>query len=441
MEDNKQSSAEEAAASSTKKTSGEFVNGWLKRKRLPLILRSRSREVTNPPEAATKESRLERIFSILREKLPRRFNRFFGVQIKPVAPESAAKSTKPDSAITSSEASSHWAASGEPEKAGAQSEGSQAEHRVFEQSRAASETAGWLPISDEAIRRYQFEQASRESTDYDGAHELKLPTVEPTAGSNAVRVREKTHVINESIDHPILPTNVMALSAGEILRRQRERRLRKEVKLLKKEALSARKERDDVMKQQQEFGRRLDEQAKRTKQIVERQLPQLETFHEATPDQTKQLEKPVTTQTEVQPSATPEVVMKSAELKSDKLKEMVATPPQRPELVRQTVEKAAEFNMPIERLYEQRHERKDKMSMAAARPKYKNSQAVLNRFRNDFSQLPSAMMPTGARSTPEAVKLPANTTEQQSIYRQAALSGFWTAVILCVFVLILIISH
>lgn len=179
---------------------------------------------------------------------------------------------------------------------------------------------------------------------------------------------------------------VVALTAAEQLHHRREAKTKKELTNLKKAAKTVKKEQEELTHHQAEFEKQLDNK-----------------------------------------------------IEQDLKKILDPKPTERPEVVMERVEAAAAHNLPIESLFERRHELKDS---STDKPKAVythplNPAVASNTFKNKIKAI--AERP---RAQPQPVQTPKNQkpiTAQPTLYKQAVVSGFWTAVALLAGVFILVL--
>ncbi|HLB66047.1 MAG TPA: hypothetical protein VJJ78_00405 [Candidatus Saccharimonadales bacterium] len=182
---------------------------------------------------------------------------------------------------------------------------------------------------------------------------------------------------------------------------------------LSAEATSLEKEKEELHKQQLAFEKQLDKKIK------------LDTN---TGSDTKSVEGPEHDNNLDQVSSTEE------------LKEILKTDPStRPEVIMERVKVAAAHDIPIESLYEKRHELKDD----ADEDDLLALDARLVNQRSSNTQ-PKEKSFRGKKDSPVLSEAPSVTTKekqsgQSGLYKQAIVSGFWTAAILVAVIFILIL--
>lgn len=104
------------------------------------------------------------------------------------------------------------------------------------------------------------------------------------------------------------------------------------------------------------------------------------------------------------------------------------------------VEEAAERNIPIESMYERSHEIKDerppKTSIITGLSAAASSIAgTYDKLRQLYGQrVKTAAAALKVQPTPKP-------STDRGLYKQAAQSGFWTGLVLCIFLLIMLITH
>ncbi len=303
---------------------------------------------------------------------------------------------------------------------------------------------GLLPVSDDAIRRYQSETEPQDENGL-GDYEISNPELSPVpALVQKQETDDKLKVDNyvESSTSELRETsNSQALSTGEILQRRREKRLKREVSRLKREAVSAKKERQTVKKQQKDFQEKLVRQEQINQEVLNRRLPKLEQSPSELPQVSRieQLPKPYKIADEI-PSLKPSRDI-LPELQSEKIKELVNSKAGvRPEIILRKVETAAEHNIPIESLYERRHEIKDEQppeSYVAAK-----SSGAASALAAQYNRLRQAYAHSNLRTVTPLIPQPSpKTTQNSNLYKQAAQSGFWGGVAVCILLIIILLIH
>jgi hypothetical protein len=433
MEDKNQLPAEGELTSSKKKRRGEDVfTSWLRRRNLPLEPDTATAAKEEAPEVQEpkKPSLYERFNMAFKNPFRRQVEVAYA---SPLEDEPKRESFKP--------APADWFEANTEENP---TQILEAKDNLPEVNTTTSEgPEGLLLVSADEHQRQELKESIENRSRFANVGEANAAS-EPKPKKEVV---EKTKVVNESIDHPIKPTNELALSTGEILRRQRERHLKRQVEKLKEQAKSTSKEQAEMIKNQQEFQRQLDERAKREAEIANQRLPKLERAVQ-TPAETKaakanvQGEIDLTKNVEYTPVPLGQeaVLPKVPELQPDKLKEMVsAPPPERPEVILNTVEKAAEKNVAIESLYERRHEIKDEPKIAAQASYAAIGGAAASKQRqHGLNYQPPPAMAAAGQPQPLMPRSPQGTSPQ-NLYKQAALSGAGTALLICLLLIIWIL--
>ncbi len=306
-----------------------------------------------------------------------------------------------------------------------------------QENNPAEVEGGLLPVSEDAIRRYNTEPAV----------ELRSPTEEELQALIYERPNEqskeqeklKTEQVFKNQDRLEKHINRTDrnLSEEERVRRRRERKLKRQVKDLKKQTNSTAQEQKEVKKQQKEFEHTLEEQQRAAVRqeakkpiVVDRvynrlPAPKQETaiynqLNYATPAETLKPNRDIL----------PEV--RKEELKQELLH---ASPVVRPEIIQHKVETAAEQNIAIESLYERRHEVKDEepvnqAAQSSGAPYSLFLSKRLNRYsRNNQPQ---------AQTQPVHIVPPASSPPNE-MYTQAAKSGIFAGVTIAVLLIILLI--
>lgn len=213
-----------------------------------------------------------------------------------------------------------------------------------------------------------------------------------------------------------------ALAAIEALSRSREARTKKEISKMKKEAKSAKKERQEMQEHQKAFEKRLDLKIKRTEKIKETkhgdivQAPEIRL-------QSKEYKEPTTP--------------KEIHIDSKEYKELVEHQPhEKPEVVLERVEVAAEHNIPLESLYERRHELKDDaFRQPLAKTTTLSSIGQKHKIKTPSVSLKDPMASLKQPASPQNQDV----ASQSTLYKQAVVGGFWTAIVLLIAILTLVL--
>ncbi len=233
-----------------------------------------------------------------------------------------------------------------------------------------------------------------------------------------------------------------AVSAGEVLRQRHETRLRWRVRRLKRQTKDLKTGQRDIRKQQEAFAKQLGVQkgayerfnkvtAPRLEKSREQLRSRLETIEQRQPTMSLAPEKQLPPEpTKAETGGINEV---SIELHPEKAEILnTPSPEAKPEIVLQTVERAAEQNMPIESVYERRHETKDEPTDVI--PTTKKPIPVYNMSSNSFPITPVPKF-RGLYDNASPQQLPpsiAAPTQETTLYHQAMKSGFWTAISLII---------
>lgn len=207
---------------------------------------------------------------------------------------------------------------------------------------------------------------------------------------------------------------------GELQRQRQEQQLRRRVVGLKMGASDLQTEQQEIMQKQAAFSQ---------------ELPAQDT---SAPAQ----EKP--SQKIYNPSLPSHPEDRLQAVRERQYKELAITSPEdKPNEIADVVQEAAELNIPIEDMYEHRHERKDESDDVVSTTKVAESPET------SAPQAPYAPFhdtPYQTKPTPKPPIQPINKVTpvpaSVSLYRQAILGGFWMAVVLVVigFVL-LVLTH
>lgn len=251
-----------------------------------------------------------------------------------------------------------------------------------------------------------------------------------TAGSQEAvfnaqaRPEHISHIVKRRVEG-----NTAALAAAERVNKKREAKARWRIRKLKKEAKTARREREEIKKQQKEFEKKLDENIQQTERLVKKS------------DKTEVVAVPM-------PEAVPQVKTLETkeptfkpELSHEQIEKLVPSGrPAKPEDVLKKVAEAAEKNVPIERLYERRHELKEdstrrqliKLSKDLKKQNAKRAGAISSVVSSLNLELDKGKPPP----VPPPIKIANN---QTTMYKQAIASGFITAVVLLAIVVTIII--
>lgn len=237
-----------------------------------------------------------------------------------------------------------------------------------------------------------------------------------------------------------------AKRAREALRLQYEARLRREVRKLKKRAKDLETEQKEVKKQQETFSRQLEKQQRSYEKFNKITIPkmeqsrrQLHTRIENEPKAAERIEENtrIEQQNQVSSRLEQKTELLSPELKTIIQKETTV----RPEIVLKTVEQAAEQNVPIEGLYERRHEIKDEAPEDAL--PVKASMGSIHRRNNSRQLLGQTNVATQLRPTTghnQTTGYPTSVSSQLDMYKQAMKSGFWAAIALLILIGVLAVT-
>ncbi len=305
----------------------------------------------------------------------------------------------------------------------------------------AGREGGLLPVSKEAINRFMKDSATEgRKASKDESVDGEQTDVKPDTITTSEETASTERRLLDRSDLPKSETEThgQALSAGDILRMQNQERLQRQVKKLKKQAASIKKEQHVVHKQQEVFEHKLDRQERINQAAVESYLPTPESIDLAPQNSTSNEQVANIAYEKVR---APELVPARGEIlpkvQSSELNELIRPPLSiRPELILDRVEDAAEKNIAIESMYERRHEIKDEPAATAAQtlpPPMPISQALAT------SKLPhSGYRPPVPAPQPDLAR---PIVASSTVYKQAAQSGFWTGVVLCIFLLIMLLTH
>jgi len=243
----------------------------------------------------------------------------------------------------------------------------------------------------------------------------------PLAAAQAREQVTREDLEEVSRDSEYLAANAAqkAFIAGEVFSRHRDRKLKREVSKVKKEAKSLKQEQKEVQKQQERVSQQLDRQLA-SKEYVREQvtaaeprpsLPERQPFPSTRPPETP---PPIEIHTTQPKESAPELQLS------------------KPETILHQVETAAEQNVPIENLYERRHETKDEESDRAATA-FASAHAASRASQNLAGQIRSQL----DRAMPlRPVKSFQPGDSSDDMYRRAIRGGFWSAIILLILFLL-----
>ncbi len=308
---------------------------------------------------------------------------------------------------------------------------------------------GVLPISKEAIKRYQ-ELHSISQTEADSSlpnilsYETLTEPPERTGGAEAPM--QKAEVASTTYEQRNSNTKNGAVSVDEILQRRIRRRLRRDkraIRQLNKQAISTKQEQADIKRQQEDFGRKLSDREKLNQEVLNQQTTaeQLSNLvYQSNQVEINSIEKlpPIYIAHEVNLS---EKTI-SSDLPPQEIKELISHPDSsKPEVIEHAVEKAADQNLAIENLYERRHEKKDEPAVIA-RSSTANQSPVpaAASFTTNGYQTYNHIQKAVTNTLPQAAKQKVQTLMNEDLYRQAAKSGFWTAIAICILAFLAIIA-
>ncbi len=293
----------------------------------------------------------------------------------------------------------------------------------------AEEELGILPVSAEAKYRYDLAEVVY---GVNGIDKEKIPEV------GLPNIPERRISGFESKPNISRPT-----STAEILRLRRERHLKRQLNKLKKQALSTRNENLQINKRQEQFKKRIDNQDRldetlikkqqKTDAKVGRELIDLKTRQQRLETKQVPYEKMDERHSEVAVSQEKPAVKfeQTPTIRTETIKEFVKTEAeQKPEVILHSVEVAAQRNIPIESLYERRHETKDEQRDAVAGPRFGG-------FAPGHSAAQFTPTPKSTTQSVKAIEKIKNSLKQAPpMYKQAAQGGFWMALMLCILALI-----
>ncbi len=303
---------------------------------------------------------------------------------------------------------------------------------------------GLLPVSADAIQRYQNESETQDVNN-SSRLETRLPVPMYSSILKSENVTLTKPEVNESAqsNRPDQRESIdnQALSTGEILQRRQEKRLKREVTFLKKEAVSAKKERQVVKKQQKDFQRKLIRQEQINQEVFNKPFPKTEQYLNNIPNKSsaEQISEP-NKLTNISSSLKPNRDI-LPELQNNKIKELVNSDSDiLPEVIQHKVEAAAEHNIPIENLYERRHEIKDEQpldSYFAAKSSDNVSQLSNQyiRLQKGYGRLSQAVL------NKQKSQLADESSQNSIPYKQAIQSGFWSGVVVCIFLIIILLIN
>ncbi len=281
---------------------------------------------------------------------------------------------------------------------------------------------GLLLVSEEAKNRAIDEDPN-----------VKTPDVMTT--ENEGGELDSTSSVRSAIKSVEYVHSATTMPVGEIIKNRREKHLEREVRKVKKEAKTAQVEREEIIAGQREFSKKLTEQARLEARL--NQIRRVKNPAEGTPElvvlHTSEA-KPPQIKTELGSTVEAPAQIARPEIHHERLKEFVANESEaRPELILHKVEEAAERNIPIENIYETRHEIKDdknKTIPAGQGVIYKNLKKQINNL--------TKLQPNFNRQIANLSKLQKGQINQakanpgSDLYKRAIKSGFWTAIAICI---------
>lgn len=211
------------------------------------------------------------------------------------------------------------------------------------------------------------------------------------------------------------------LATTEMLNRRKEAETKKDIKLSKKQAKSLKKEREELKEQQEKFEKKLDVKLKKYKDK-----------HHKTQEDAQYKEKPHEFFAD-----DPNKQMESSELQ----KIIETNDNASPEVILERVEVAAAHDLPIEKMYETRHEAKDgQASNSKDTPVATDAPVSMHQSINEpivAPQKPTNDFSSDLNKTKKVKK--ASARKLSPLYTQAVLGGFMAAVILLVLIMVLVI--
>ncbi len=214
------------------------------------------------------------------------------------------------------------------------------------------------------------------------------------------------------------PTNIAletaALQGGEIKRQRQEAQLRQQVAGLKLEVPDVQTGQQQISHEQEAFNPHLFEQ------------PFVPSTSGAESNK-------------ISPPTSPEDRLHT--IRKAQFKELAITNPEdKPSEIKEVVQEAAELNIPIEDMYERRHERKDENADVTSTTEIATEQSsndqgtkisVPEETRMPYQELVQINL-AHPRQLPVA-------TKTRSMYKQAMLAGFWTGVAAMVIIVIMLV--
>jgi hypothetical protein len=200
-----------------------------------------------------------------------------------------------------------------------------------------------------------------------------------------------------------------------------------------------RRQRDETQYRRQLVGLKMASPNLETEQqqIIERQTAYGQEFHteeDLSPKMTSKHSENIKPPLPTDPEARLQTIRQA------QFKELVAsTPEDKPEEILEVATEAAELNIPIEDMYERRHERKDESEDENLNPKT-SAREPAHVLKAPYNQADTT---SGAADTRNALPDTSISTKPRpvssSIYKQAILAGFWTAILLFALVVLLLI--
>src|SRR3990167_2618324 len=198
---------------------------------------------------------------------------------------------------------------------------------------------------------------------------------------------------------------IAALSAAELTGRRQESKTKKELAKLKKAARTINKEQEELKNQQLAFEKQLDNKIRQTEKSNKQQA-KINFAENHLPSRQKNNE---------------------TILNKDELTEIInQNLSDSPEVVMERVEVAATQNLPIESLYERRHESKDASSDGSKDISGKSLAQASTLGGHINNKLPKTVEHSLDTSTPEPIQKQNPAKTQSTLYKQAVMGGFWT---------------
>jgi len=198
-----------------------------------------------------------------------------------------------------------------------------------------------------------------------------------------------------------------AMFGGELKRRRHEAKLRRQLIGLKMGAPDLETERREVSQKQAAFGQELSDQGN---ELGDAELEQMEQDHKRIDALLKRRYQ----------------ANKEAELK-----QFANTSPEaKPDEIFDTAREAAEQDIPIENMYERRHERKDESDDVTATTEVVNYEPAGS---GQLYSVPQSYTSSSQVSVDDIIRTPQPVAPQKSapsVYKQAVMAGFWSAIIL-----------